>query len=350
VVLFGKGVVAMPNVVCCPSCQARYQVAEQMMGRKLKCSKCGQTLQVGPAQPATAGAAKATQSAQSGGARAAKPAQASTRTSLLEEELALDEAKAQAMAAAERDAELDAKLFGEKPPEVPKYPCPYCDFEVNVDAPYCPACSLSLQSGTQDLAKRSKQETKDLMNAIAGGILALGLAPLLFWGAQMFLGSRWAMLFTAVEINLIIAVSNFPQICRVFHQKLSEGGAMYRVVGVGAALNLAVNWMGQTGLESMLGAMVLSSLVTTLLCVAMLEFPLIKAVGICIVYNALATILSLTGVLLLAAIFITVTPESSSSPATPPPAALEQGAPAEAADAPAEAADAPAAAPATPNE
>ena len=109
----------MPNVVCCPSCQARYQVAEQMMGRKLKCSKCGQTLQVGPAQPATAGASKATQSAQSGGARAAKPAHASTRPSLLEEELALDAAKAQAMAAAERDAELDAKCGEAASAQVP---------------------------------------------------------------------------------------------------------------------------------------------------------------------------------------------------------------------------------------
>ena len=39
---------------------------------------------------------------------------------------------------------------------------------------------------------------------------------------------------------------------------------MYRVVGVGAALNLAVNWMGRLVGEHA-GPMVLSSLVTTLL-------------------------------------------------------------------------------------
>lgn len=317
----------MPKVIRCPSCQARYQIADEMMGRKFKCSKCGQALQLGPAFSAQSPQSKQAEAPQpalaaQGRTQQSATTRSSTVCSLLDEELAIEAAKIEAAAAAAREAELDAELFGEKAAEVAKTKCPHCDYEITVEDTYCPACGLSVQARSASQGD-SKKKTPEWVQGVAAIILAMVLAPLMFWGIQMVLGTLVAMLITAVTINVTISLGSFAVACQIFHQKPPEFGEIYRVLIWSSLPNLILNWVGSTGLTSMLVAMALSILISALLCVAMLEFPFIKAIGICIAYNILATILALVGILLLVAIFVTTALDAPppANPAEPPAAA-----------------------------
>ncbi len=311
----------MPKVIRCPSCQARYQIADEMTGRKFKCNTCGPVLQLGAVPSVQSPPTKQAETPQpalaaQGRTQPSATTRSSTVCSLLDEELALEAAKAEAAAAAAREAELDAELFGEKPAEAAKIQCPHCDYEISVEDLYCPACGLSVQ-GRFTSQRDSKKKTPEWVQGVAAIILAMVLAPLMFWGIQMVLGTLMAMLITVVTINLMISLGSFAVVCQVFHQKPPEFGEIYRVLLWSSLPNLILNWVGSTGLTSMLVAMALSVLISALLCVIILEFPFLKAVGICIAYNILATILALVGVLLLVAIFV-ATAIDAPPPANPP--------------------------------
>lgn len=335
-VLSGKGAVAMPKVIRCPSCQARYQIADEMLGRKFKCSKCGQALQLGAAnatQPAPAKASQpvATRASQPAQAKASQPATTgpsrpapASRSSLLDEELAIEAAKAEAAAAAQREAELDAEFGLEKPPEAPKVKCPHCDFQVGVEELYCPACGLAMQSVRFDPTQRSKDEAKEWMYALAGIALSMLMSPLFFLGVQMVVGSVLAMLVTALEIYFLVAVGSFSLACRLFNQEPPEVNDIFRIITWSAIpANLLSNYLGETGLMSIFAGTCLAILVSAILCIVQLQMPVFASLFISICYNIFSAILTLVGILLLAAIFITMTPDGTppSEPANPPAAA-----------------------------
>lgn len=250
--------------------------------------------------------------------------------SFLDEELAASAAKAQAAAArreeASGDAFGDAAAEGEADgPRMVK--CPHCDFKINAEELYCPACGLSTRKTRHDLTTdRTKEESKDWMFVLLGIGLALVTSPLFFLLIKMVVGAGLAMFVCAIEIYFVVAIGSFSLACRIFKQDPPDVNDIFRIIGWSALpANVLSNWLGHTGIASMMIGTLIAIIISSLLCMLQVQMPVFSAILVSITYNIFSAVLTIIGVLLLVAMFVTMGDDGIQSPmdAPTPPAGFQ---------------------------
>jgi predicted Zn finger-like uncharacterized protein len=163
------------RVISCPSCQTRYQIGPEAVGRKVKCKKCGQVLQVPAATPIQAPGTSAPPALDPEPSLGIMPDQGSGP---------------RAPSAAGQPSQV---------PRVSQRQCPRCDAMVDADMPLCTVCGGPLHKKATDLRTSAEKEAAAELrrNWIIGGICG-GVLLLLVLGIGLSLGGGAAAGFVAM--------------------------------------------------------------------------------------------------------------------------------------------------------
>lgn len=305
----------MAQALVCPSCQTRYQVKDDLAGKKFKCRKCSQVLQA----PGGAPVARVGNAAETSGRPAptqAKPATArparglqptSAVDSLLGEELAASPAAGAAPLLAEASVPTGTATAGPIPPAgVPaKKKCPHCGAGVASDVVYCSECGLSIHKKYSGLSRdEDKSDSKLWLYVLAGIGAAMLSTPLFFLLIAMAVGGPIAMLVCVVEINLIVSLGSFALACRIFKQEPPEPSDILRIVGWSVVpANLAVSYLGGTGPLALAAGVGVAIVISSLVCMFHIQMPVVPSILVSICYNIFSGILTVVGVVVLGVIF-----------------------------------------------
>jgi len=325
----------MAHVIVCASCQTRYQVKDELAGKKFKCKKCGQVVQApgvaataqagsrpgAPGQPAAA-QAKAVPPQAKPAAAAGKAAAPQAKPGTLAAKPAPDPSRAGAVAsllgeepaAAGAPPEvIVASLAAETPTSGPAIPagarakrkCPHCGAKVDADVVYCTECGLSVHKKYSGVDRdEDRSESKLWLFVLAGIGGAMLTTPLLFLLIAVMAGGVIAMFVCVIEMYLIVAIGSFALACRIFKQEPPEPGDILRIVGWSVVpANMAVSYFGGTGPLSLLAGVGVAIVVSALLCMFQIQMPVVASILVSICYNIFAGILTVVGVIVLGVIF-----------------------------------------------
>jgi hypothetical protein len=335
----------MAQVIVCSSGQTRYQVKDELAGKRFKCKKCGQVLQApgvapvakaagpaaAPTQPAAAPAqpmaaqkkpappqakpaapqAKPAAPQAKPTAPAGKPAPVASRAAAVNS--LLDEALAATPPAGAVADLVEAVEVAEAPPDAGGTPgsrrakkkCPHCGAKVDADVVYCTECGLSVHkkySGIDHTEDRS--DSKSWLYVLAGIGGAMLATPLLFLLVAVMAGGGFALFVCVIEMYLIIAIGSFALACRIFKQEPPEPTDILRIVGWSALpANMVVSYFGGIGPLSLLAAVGIAIVISSLVCMLHVQMPVFPSIFVSICYNVFAGILTVVGVLVLVVIF-----------------------------------------------
>jgi len=314
----------MAQVIVCSSCQTRYQVKDELAGKKFKCRKCGQVLQAPGVASAAKAAGPAAVSAQPAAARRkpaapqAKPTAPAGKPALVPGRAAavnslLDEALAATPPPGALPELVEAVEVSGAPPGALGMPvstrakkkCPHCGAKVDADVVYCTECGLSVHKKYSGVDRHEdRSDSKSWLYVLAGIGGAMLATPLLFLLVAVMVGGPIAMFVCVIEMYLIIAIGSFALACRIFKQEPPEPTDILRIVGWSALpANMVVGYLGGVGPLSLLAAVGIAIVISSLVCMLHVQMPVFPSIFVSICYNIFAGILTVVGVLVLVVIF-----------------------------------------------
>jgi predicted Zn finger-like uncharacterized protein len=230
------GTVASPVGVACASCGAKYTLKPEHIGKRLKCGKCGQMMTFTAGKPAASAgsSAKAAPAAAKSAPSVVPKPHINTASSLLDGLSSLPSGDLMS------DFKSSATATPTKTPQVA--PLPSDDFWADIPPAGAPAAASKTPDAEQTpllpAAPVKKKKASGMPVGVQAGIfLAAGFiaTPVLFLVLQLFLNSLLALLVSALVLNFVAGVCSFAVSCIVFGKKSPGFDEIIRIVSFGTS-------------------------------------------------------------------------------------------------------------------
>lgn len=301
----------------CPTCFSQYEIKDELAGRKARCKKCGESVQI----PAAAkpphvreGASPATKSMAIGGTGTrVMPHAIKTADRLPHSPASVGPATIPISVG------ILSELDNLPPPSVPakraetpkvqappgRMQCPHCGMWVSSELSICSTCRLDMRKRFEKKANERDEEMRSNVKFSLIGIGAtLVTAPLFFVLVAMVMGGGLALLLSVLIMQIGVSLGSFTLACYLFKQDAPEPGEILRIICYSnIPANVLASMLFGGGILGAVGSTAIAMVAAALVCMFHVGMPVVSSILISVVYNIFAGILTVVWAVVLGVVF-----------------------------------------------